>query len=463
MESKNTKYPYSLDKLKDFAGELFDKKVDKQIQKLEIERKEYIQAAIQVILYSVFALIIDVFVFIKFDFIRSNPYIIKYAVLGLIILLAIIWIKSILKRIANSRISFVLWDFICPLLVFIIAPSYHETYRVIESIPSLLMALMVVFVFIVLFMPVFTFEAFKKKGIKLKTKMFKSIENIYYDNGSEILTNQEIKNSSIFARYDTETIYTGCEYKNPIMVDDTFSGEYNGVKFEVEEVSFNLLVLIFWVFNRSGIFKYYHEYNIFEGIIIQFPLNKNNKSNTLFATQKDIFILNNTLSAYLNMVFIYIMIGVLLYLSFRWIQTPAIIISFLYIASVIPFLFHFIAKLPKLLKYKSDELKNLKPVKLESPEWEKRFKAYSNNQVEARYMLTTAFMERFLNLTTAFGTDKAKCSFYDDKIMIAISTKKDLFEFGNLFKPVSKDKFYEELNSIIEMIDYFKLDTHTGL
>ena len=68
-----------------------------------------------------------------------------------------------------------------------------------------------------------------------------------------------------------------------------------------------------------------------------------------------------------------------------------------------------------------------------------------------------------MNFTTAFGTDKAKCSFYDDKIMIAISTKKDLFEFGNLFKPVSKDKFYEELNSIIEMIDYFKLDTHTGL
>ena len=124
-------------------------------------------------------------------------------------------------------------------------------------------------------------------------------------------------------------------------------------------------------------------------------------------------------------------------------------------------IFKDIASLIRSLKLRKRE--NFEDVKLESNEWQKRFKAYTTNQVDARYLLTPAFMQRFLNLTTAFGTNKAKCSFYDDKIMIAISTRRNLFEVGNLFTPVSGDKLYEELKSILDMIEYFKLNEHTGL
>lgn len=115
--------------------------------------------------------------------------------------------------------------------------------------------------------------------------------------------------------------------------------------------------------------------------------------------------------------------------------------------------------------YKDEE--RLDEVKLEDPKFCKKFNAYSSDQVEARYLLTTAFIERFQNLNTAFGAKKAKCSFYGDKIMFAISTNKNLFEVRSLFKSLEKpgavNQFYNELVSIYSMIDYFKLDEKVGL
>ena len=45
--------------------------------------------------------------------------------------------------------------------------------------------------------------------------------------------------------------------------------------------------------------------------------------------------------------------------------------------------------------------------------------------------------------------------------MFAISSHKNLFEFGSLFKPLDDPKnikFFNELFSVLDMIDYFKLD-----
>lgn len=105
-------------------------------------------------------------------------------------------------------------------------------------------------------------------------------------------------------------------------------------------------------------------------------------------------------------------------------------------------------------------------IRLEDVKFAKKFKVFSEDEVEARYLVTTAFMERFLNLTTSFGAKKAKCAFFSNKVMFAISTRKNLFEFGSLFKTLEKPKnvtFFNELMSILDMIDYFKLDEKLGL
>ena len=109
---------------------------------------------------------------------------------------------------------------------------------------------------------------------------------------------------------------------------------------------------------------------------------------------------------------------------------------------------------------------NKKEIRLEDPKFARQFKVYSEDEVEARYLIAPAFMERFLNLTTSFGTQKSKCAFFDNRIMFAISTRRNLFEFGSLYAPVTNLNnvgFFRELMSILDMIDYFKLDEKTGL
>lgn len=109
----------------------------------------------------------------------------------------------------------------------------------------------------------------------------------------------------------------------------------------------------------------------------------------------------------------------------------------------------------------------MQDVKLEDLSFEKNFNVYTKDQIEARYLLTTAFMERLKNIETAFGTKQIKCSFFDDNIIFAISTKKDLFELCSLFRPFSDtryiENFYDEIISIQKLIDHFKLSENTGL
>ena len=105
----------------------------------------------------------------------------------------------------------------------------------------------------------------------------------------------------------------------------------------------------------------------------------------------------------------------------------------------------------------------MEKINLEDVKFNKKFEVYSQDQIEGRCYVTPAFMERFVNLNTAFGAKKAKCAFFQNQIMFAISTKKNLFEIGSLNKSLldfnTFENFYKEINAIYEMIDYFKLST----
>ena len=110
---------------------------------------------------------------------------------------------------------------------------------------------------------------------------------------------------------------------------------------------------------------------------------------------------------------------------------------------------------------------NFANIKTEDISIHKEFKIYSQDQIEGRYLLTPIFIERFKNLQTAFGSKNVRCAFVDDKIIFAIENKKDLFEIGNLFTSLKNSKsiheFFEQIVSIYELIEYFKLTQRTGL
>ena len=105
-------------------------------------------------------------------------------------------------------------------------------------------------------------------------------------------------------------------------------------------------------------------------------------------------------------------------------------------------------------------------VKLEDPEFMEKYKIYSNNQVEARYVLTTAFIERFKNMKVAFKAKYIRASFKDGKITIAIDAGRDLFQMANLDKDTDSNTFTElfnEILSILELINALKLNEKIGL
>ena len=111
--------------------------------------------------------------------------------------------------------------------------------------------------------------------------------------------------------------------------------------------------------------------------------------------------------------------------------------------------------------------KKLSKVTLEDPEFEKLYNVYSDDQVEARYLLTTAFMERLKKVGTAFSSDGTQCVFLDGYVILALSTYKDLFETGYvdntlLDKSIYEEVFYEMI-SILDLVHHFKLDQKLGL
>ncbi len=114
-----------------------------------------------------------------------------------------------------------------------------------------------------------------------------------------------------------------------------------------------------------------------------------------------------------------------------------------------------------------DKFSSLENVDLEDPVFEKKFEVYSDDQVEARYLLTPSFMQRLLDLTGLLGGTKVQASFYDNRLLLMISSRENRFETGSAFKPAT---FVDEINTILkemslifQMIDTLKLDQSTGL
>lgn len=120
-----------------------------------------------------------------------------------------------------------------------------------------------------------------------------------------------------------------------------------------------------------------------------------------------------------------------------------------------------------------DKTSRLETVHLEDPAFEDKFQVMSTDQVEARYLLTTSFMERLLQVEGAFqegeflGGGQFQCSFYNDKLLFAIPSLQNRFEIGRINQSMT---FVPEINEILmqmrlifSVIDTLKLDETTGL
>ena len=111
--------------------------------------------------------------------------------------------------------------------------------------------------------------------------------------------------------------------------------------------------------------------------------------------------------------------------------------------------------------------RNLKKVTLEDPEFNEMYDMYSDDQVEARYIVTPTFMERLKNVREVIGGYHIHCMIENQYITLFIEIPQDFFEIGSLLRSINDKRIYEhifiQLINIFNLIHYFKLDKKLGL
>lgn len=104
----------------------------------------------------------------------------------------------------------------------------------------------------------------------------------------------------------------------------------------------------------------------------------------------------------------------------------------------------------------------LQKITLEDVSFGKNYQIYSDNQIEARVLLTPAFMEKLNNLKKCFKNKRIDVSFFGNHAVFAIHTWQNLFESYSLFRKVTNlktyAKFYDEIKSIHDMIHVLSIN-----
>lgn len=101
----------------------------------------------------------------------------------------------------------------------------------------------------------------------------------------------------------------------------------------------------------------------------------------------------------------------------------------------------------------------LKKIYLEDVELDKIYNIYSDDEIEARYLLTPSLMEKISNLGKTYGGNRISLSFFGNNLVIKIATG-NAFEIGGLFCSVNNDyplfHVHDEIRVVQELAEYFE-------
>lgn len=114
-----------------------------------------------------------------------------------------------------------------------------------------------------------------------------------------------------------------------------------------------------------------------------------------------------------------------------------------------------------------NKISGLQNVKLEDLRFEKYFEVYSDDQIEARYLLTTGFMERMLKLRDLYEGKSIQFSFNQNTLLLAIPTKQNMFEANSFFRSnINKKKIdlvFDQFYTIFSIVKLLKLNQKIGM
>ncbi|WP_319522566.1 DUF3137 domain-containing protein [uncultured Desulfosarcina sp.] len=100
-------------------------------------------------------------------------------------------------------------------------------------------------------------------------------------------------------------------------------------------------------------------------------------------------------------------------------------------------------------------------VKMEDPEFEKLFAVYGQDQVEARYILSTSLMRRIVDFRNR-ANQEMRLSFSASKFYVAIPFQRELFEpkiRESLLNISHIQEYYDDLKLVVDIVDELNLNT----
>ena len=111
--------------------------------------------------------------------------------------------------------------------------------------------------------------------------------------------------------------------------------------------------------------------------------------------------------------------------------------------------------------------KKLHKAEMEDIVFEKDYNVFTNDDVEARYLITTSFIDRIKSIKSVFNANKVFVSFICGNFFLGLKTYENLFDYGQIFNSLNDSKPFikmsEEIISILKLIDHFKLDQKIGM
>ncbi|MBR3676599.1 MAG: DUF3137 domain-containing protein [Alphaproteobacteria bacterium] len=241
------------------------------------------------------------------------------------------------------------------------------------------------------------------------------------------IDDEDIKNSELFARYDKDK------------TDDSFSGMYNDTRICVSEK--NLLVKG----NKN-------DYSVFRGVLILLEFEKSFDCKTVVKHRWNLGSLwKNNFQLVLALLMI-VIAAVALIQIFVMAEDAFETALFIYM-----FLFFAIISVICLLGFHKQRKKATQQVKLEEISFNKNWNVLTDNQVEARYILTPVFMEKINEVKKLFYGKHIDFSFFDNKLLLAVHTRKNMFETTTLLTPAldyhKVREVVSQLHSIFSVID----------
>ncbi|MBP3687378.1 MAG: DUF3137 domain-containing protein [Alphaproteobacteria bacterium] len=220
--------------------------------------------------------------------------------------------------------------------------------------------------------------------------------------------------------------------------DDEFEIVKDGVKIVVSEQEITKTV-------RTG--KGSHKQTLFNGVMMMLDFDKKFKGK-IVAKEKGGLLFGTRISGgliwWLSILPLFI-VGAMLIISISML----VILNFgdFSFMSSFFFLSVFCVGVWLYLLYKKNS--KIQEVLLEDVVFSKKWKVMGTDQVEARYVLTPALMERLLKVKKCFHGNKLDFAFYDNKLLIAVSTNKDMFETTFLLQKAAS---YHKVNEVVSQL-----------